>query len=238
MNLVEVYNDTVRYFGNGKSGDSVKYMNEELSALSVELEEAGSCDIEVMDADSFDMAIRYLDEGLNPLVLNMASERGPGGGVKKGSRAQEEDLFRRSNAFQTHRRSFYPLGPTEVIYSPQVRIIKNSSYEMIDEKVVSMVACAAIRKPSLTDGRYTPSDYELMKTKIDMIFRTAIKHGHDSLVLGALGCGAFSNPPKIVASIFKSTLLKYKSHFKKIGFAILVVNEKDSKNLHSFSSLF
>lgn len=38
-------------------------------------------------------------EGYNPVVLNLASRRNPGGGVKNGSRAQEESLFRSTNLF-------------------------------------------------------------------------------------------------------------------------------------------
>lgn len=238
MNLAEVYNDTVRYFGNAKSNSSVKY-SEPIELTDVHYHDSDSnCVIEVSNSDTFDMAIRYLDEGLKPVVLNMASDKSPGGGVKKGARAQEEDLFRRSNAYQTHRRSFYPLSPKELIYSPQVTIIKDSKYEIIPEKVVSMIACAAIRKPTLVNERYSQEDYQLMQYKVDSIFRAAILWGHDSIVLGALGCGAFSNPPRIVASIFKQAVERYKQFFRKIGFAILVVNDRDYDNLHEFTRAF
>ena len=58
---------------------------------------------EIENSDTFDMAIKYVNnkQGLNPLVLNMASDYKPGGGVETGSKAQEEDLFRRSNYYQT-----------------------------------------------------------------------------------------------------------------------------------------
>lgn len=56
---------------------------------------------------------------LNPLVLNMASPKRPGGGFRNGSAAQEENIFRRSNYFQVledldrfdkNRKWKYPLG--------------------------------------------------------------------------------------------------------------------------------
>ena len=55
--------------------------------------------------------------------------------------------------------------------------------------------------------------------KIEFIFKMAIQHGHQYLILGALGCGAFNNPPYAVAKLFKQAILKFGRYFKKIGFA-------------------
>jgi hypothetical protein len=49
-------------------------------------------------------------------------------------------------------------------------------------------------------------DRELMKTKMRVSLRIAAKHGHGKLVLGALGCGAFRNPPVEVATLWKEVL--------------------------------
>ena len=48
-----------------------------------------------------------------------------------------------------------------------------------------------------------------------------MKHGHDSLVLSAFGCGAFQNPPDHIARLFKEVIEDYKGHFKMVAFAIL-----------------
>ena len=73
--------------------------------------------------DTIDCALHFE----NPLVLNLASDYHPGGGVAKGSGAQEESLFRRSNYFQTLTKQYYPILDGYAIYSPNVSIIKKQS---------------------------------------------------------------------------------------------------------------
>ena len=193
--------------------------------------------IEIINEDSFNLAIKYVIDGHKPLVLNMASDYKPGGGVASGKTAQEEELFRRSNAHLTHPNEWYPLNVNETIYSPQVTIIRDSrdkKYKYIDEIDIALISCAAIRKPALIDNKYTDNDYNIMYNKIESIFKIAIIHGHDSLVLGALGCGVFNNPPEEIANMFSILINKYGKHFTKIGFAILVVKDKDTENLNVF----
>ncbi len=197
----------------------------------------------IKNQDTFDMALDFIKEGyFKPLVLNMASEYKAGGGVASGKTAQEECLFRRSNAFQTHPDTWYPLEENEVIYSPEVQIIKDSNYnllpqDIIDQGFVSMIAVAAIRKPRLHFNHYDDEDRALMTNKIESIFKIAILHGHDSLVLGALGCGVFKNPPEDVANIYKNCIRFYGKYFKKIGFAILCVKESDKENIDTFKKI-
>eukprot|EP01034_Spumella_vulgaris_P021912 gene21912-27989_t len=173
----------------------------------------------------------------------MASDFVPGGGVRKGSTAQEEELFRRSNGHMTHPSNMYPLEANAIIYSPEVTIIKASrdqNYRLLEQPVtVGMIACAAIRNPVLTARKmYAREDYETMVRKIDAIFRVGLLKGHDSLVLGAMGCGAFHNPPAMVAMLFKQMADKYGKHYKKIGFAILVARGSDTPNISAFRRVF
>ena len=110
-----------------------------------------------------------------------------------------------------------------------------NNYKSIKPSTMAMIAVAAIRNPKLrADYTYKNFHYNLMLNKIESIFKIAIIHKHDSLVLGALGCGAFNNPPEEVAKIFKLMIDKYGKYFKKIGFAILVVKNKDSVNIDAF----
>ena len=54
-------------------------------------------------------------------------------------------------------------------------------------------------------------------------------HGHDSLVLGALGCGAFRNPPHHIAKLFHEVIqeVEFANKYKRLVFAIL-----DDHNAH------
>jgi len=184
-------------------------------------------EVEVVNQDTIMAALSLTEEKLNPLVLNMASDRNPGGGVKKGARAQEEALFRRTNYCLHLNRELvsYPLSWDQVVYTPDVAVIKDTDHHLIQPpRYLSFVACAGLRNPKHDkDGKFTfPRDRYQLKCKILNIFETAILHGHDSLVLGALGCGAFHNSPREVVKFFNEIIEAYRiGAFKKIVFAVL-----------------
>jgi uncharacterized protein (TIGR02452 family) len=72
-----------------------------------------------------------------------------------------------------------------------------------------------------------------MNNVIENIFKTAYYNGNETLVLGALGCGAYHNPPMEVIKIFNRFLKKYNGCFKKIVFAVY---SKYDKNYELFDS--
>ena len=200
--------------------------------------------IEVQNMDTLDAAEKLLNDNNSAkiLVLNMASDYKPGGGVASGKTAQEECIFRRTNAFMTHPEEWYPLESSDVILSPSVTIVKDSYHQLLpqmDQKNVGMIAVAALRKPKLNGlaKYYYDEDRLLMSTKIESIFKIAIIQNFDTLVLGALGCGVFNNPPEEVAQIFKSMIITYGKHFKRIVFAVLCVKPKDYDNFRIFENI-
>jgi uncharacterized protein (TIGR02452 family) len=196
-------------------------------------------EIIVENKDTFDMAQDFLNLGLNPVALNMACETYPGGGVKYGAKAQEEDLFRRSNYFLTMPKSFYPLKGPQLIYSPKITVFKNTDYQNIKPFQTACIASAALKRPRLNDhDQYNVAQYHIMYHKIENIFRVALLKGHDSLVLGALGCGAYGNPVYQVIEIFNQILERYYGYFKQIGFAVMSSRDDNyeifSKNINRF----
>lgn len=82
-----------------------------------------------------------------------------------------------------------------------------------------------------------PRDVEAMQNKIRQILRLTAMSGITHLVLGALGCGVFANPPKRVARIFRNVILEeeFKGHFDEIVFGIL--DPKREGNLGVFESI-
>ena len=205
--------------------------------------------VEVQNIDCLYAGAQLKERGYNPAVLNMASRRNPGGGVVTGAGAQEETLFRRTNLF----RSLYQFAPFAGmygiktshyqypldrnfggVYTPEAIYFRESEqkgYALLDNPVsLSFITVAGMNRPDLTaEGMIADHHVEPIKNKIRTIFRIGLAHGHDSLVLGALGCGAFRNPPRHVARLFYEVMdeLEFKNKYRRIVFAIL-----DDHNAH------
>jgi len=215
---INVWKDTYSKQKNYPFHNSTKFNFDE---LAIESDVNYETKIIIENIDTIDGALKLLQSGLNPLVLNMASITNPGGGVRNGASAQEEVLFRRSNYDLTLNKSFYPLKYNEVVYSPKVVIFKDSQYKMIEPFTLDFIACAALKNPPTFNGKYNVNDYNIMKNKIKMIFNLALKTNHDSVVVGALGCGAYHNPPEEVIKIYNEIIEENRGKFKVIYFAIL-----------------
>lgn len=121
------------------------------------------------------------------------------------------------------------------IYSPEVTVFRNGldHHALLDETYkVGIVSVAALdfnekhgknREYQAADGGITAAGEEIMRNKIRTIYRIALSNGHDALVAGAFGCGAFRLPVERVAELFYETLneAEFKNKFANITFAIL-----------------
>lgn len=199
----------------------------------------------VVNADCLEIAEMLQKSGLNPCVLNLANRQNPGGGVLNGAGAQEENLFRRSNLFISlfqfaryaneygidRSSESYPLNRnTGGIYSEKVTVFraseKNGYRYLKTPYQMAFVSVPAINRPELIkkgDLYYLLEKYiEPTKEKIRTILRIAGKYQHDSLVLGAFGCGAFCNPPNHIAQLFKEVFMEdeFVNTFNYVVFAI------------------
>lgn len=195
-------------------------------------------EIIVINMDTIDAVWYSMDKlgAKKPVLLNMANQSYPGGGVDMGCGAQEENIFRRSNYFLTLKfdPKFYPILDESVIYSRDVTMFRygeNRWYELMQvPRKVSIIASPSICRPELENGHFNEEDYELEYKKIDMIFKTALYHEHDTLIFSAYGCGAFACPPEDVSMIFKDIIKKYDGIFKYVIFAII-----DNERTQNFS---
>jgi len=205
--------------------------------------------VEVQNIDCLYAGVQLKGQGYNPAVLNMASRRNPGGGVATGAGAQEETLFRRTNLFRSlyqfapyaeqygirRSRHQYPLDRNYGgVYTPDAIYFRESElkgYALLEELVsLSFITVAGMNRPDLTaDGMIADHHVGPFKNKIRTIFRVGLVHGHDSLVLGALGCGAFRNPPRHVARLFHEVMdePEFRNRYRLVVFAIL-----DDHNAH------
>lgn len=200
----------------------------------------------VLNEDCLKTAFDYKDE--NPIVLNMANRQHPGGGVESGAGAQEECLFRSSNYAEAlyPLRNCYPMDRNfGGIYSPSVTIfrgLEENGYPFLKEPfTVSFVAVAALNNPLVIDEKYAKSvERQGMVNKIRTILGIAAKHDKKVLILGAFGCGAFHNPAKEVAKIFKEELESetFKNRFEKVIFAIKSDHNDTQGNYCKFLEVF
>ncbi len=177
------------------------------------------CEPEVIVADCVNVARKLIADGLSPLLLNMASATSPGGGFLKGDGAQEENLHRRSNYYlatnslDPHPQSFvrYPLPDEGGIYSPSITFFRGTEelgYPICDPVSIGCIAVAALRHPNVSSRNdelvfASEADRTLMKQKVRLMFRVGAENGHDALVLGAFGCGAFKCPAEAVAHLMR-----------------------------------
>jgi uncharacterized protein (TIGR02452 family) len=161
-------------------------------------------------------------------VLNLASDKTPGGGWLNGALAQEESICYRSSLYLSLHWQYYPIPALSGIYSPSVVVIRESwsdghklisGVEPKELPIVSVISVAALRKPPMRilneviDGVLqetkmfaNANDRNLTKGKMRLSLRIAAHYGHRRLILGALGCGAFGNPNNEVALCWKEVL--------------------------------
>lgn len=201
--------------------------------------------IEAVNVDCLVFARELVAAGHEVCVLNLANRHNPGGGVVNGAGAQEEYLFRCSDYYRSLYQFVY-YGPSYGvecaaesypmdrdfggIYTPGVTIFRGpeeQGYPFIAEpRKVNMIAVAAINRPDteMVDGelRITPCHQAATLNKIRTILSIAKANKQKVLVLGALGCGAFRNPPRHIAELFREALHEpaFNGVFERVYFAI------------------
>ena len=189
--------------------------------------------ITVSNETTLEAARQFIESGHRPAVLNFASATHPGGGFRSGARAQEESLARSSGLFaclngnemyELHRARQDALYTDYVIYSPNVPVIRTDAGALIREPCL----CCFITSPAVNANavrKYQPDRsneiQEAMRTRIAKVLRVAADHGHEMLVLGAWGCGAFGNDTRTIAELFHSALFgEFRGVFARVVFAI------------------
>lgn len=210
---------------------------------------------------TFEAALSY--KGHNVCVLNFASATTPGGGVVNGSSAQEEALCRCSTLYPCisqremwnkfyypHRNAKSSIHNDDCIYTPEVIVFKSDTDrpELMSEDEwmkVNVITCAAPNLRSRPNNAMNMgnghtniklSNRELQKiheVKLRKILDIALCNNVEIIILGAFGCGAFLNPPLVVATAMHNVIKDYLREFKTIEFAVYC-SPKDETNYMEF----
>lgn len=247
MNWIRTDSDLSKAVARAKKETKVFYENEYPAFDAGELKEER---ISVTKERSFQAAIRLagIKPEAKIAVMNFANAFHAGGGVTRGAGAQEECLCRCSTLYpllyrRSLRDSFYKYyhdlntakASDSLIYTEGVVICKtDEAYPVRMKKEdwvnvdVITIAAPDLRMKSnkyaqMIGAGICMSDAELfgyhVKRAIHMLTVAASK-GADVLVLGAFGCGAFRNDPKVVAKAYKTALEVFPKVFDEVVFAV------------------
>lgn len=199
------------------SDDVIYYENHKFESFQGTLDTK----VSIVNGDTFTVAKNYS----LPACLNFASHKRPGGGYlsvlnRKGPiRTQEEDLFRRSNLPELMdnnyiRPNYYPMEDLAGLYCI-CTVVKDMILDPVDPYQTAIITVPAVVNPN------TDEKLELARQKAKLILNIAADNKHETVILGAWGCGVFNNEPENVAKDFKMILDDYfKGVFKEIVFAI------------------
>lgn len=204
---------------------------------------------------SYEAASAY--KGQKVCVHNFASATTPGGGVVKGSSAQEECLCRTSTLYfcintqdmwdgfyNPHRRDLDNIHNGDLIYTPDVFVIKSDTAQpkRLQEKDWYKVDVITLAAPKLRGGARhgekprSVTDKELLQiheTRMRRFCDVAKSNGAEVLILGAFGCGAYMNPVNVVVQAMKNVVDDYLYDFRTIEFAVYC-SPQDDQNYKVF----
>lgn len=208
----------------------------------------------------------YAYAGKKVCVSNFASATNPGGGVIKGSSAQEEAICRCSTLYPNlkaervwekfytpHRRARDPLHNDDCIYTPGVMVFKSDTdYQQLlpEEKwySVNVLTCAAPNLREHPSNEMNAGDGDsavhisreelqaLHEKRRRKVLEIAWRKGNEVVILGAFGCGAFRNPSAVVAQAMKTVVQEYRKNFETIEFSVYC-SPRDDANYRVFQSI-
>ena len=215
---------------------------------------------------TFEAASAYA-RTMKTCVLNFASAGNPGGGVVNGSSAQEEALCRCSTLYfnlntsemwhrfySPHRAAHDPIHNDDIIYTPRVTVFKSdtafpSALPEADWYELDVISCAAPNLREHPSNSMNTGDGDrhirlasdelrrLHEKRLSRILNVAAANGEEAIVLGAFGCGAFRNDPKVVSAAAAAVIPQYRTRFKVIEFAIYC-RHGDTQNYDAFQTAF
>ena len=249
--LIEAFHDTVKAFtkyqdlidDTQRMVDDTRVYFEGFSQINKPIKRRRTI-INVTPDTTFHQASKYLGSGGKIAVLNFANAYNLRG-VEEGVMAQEECLLRSSNLYASltckyvltnyydrNNRNRSRFGSDTVVYSKDVTVFKSDDSIPVKLEKPFKVDVITSAAPYFSKN-YGAYDYGLYESvyygRIKNVLEVAIANDVDVLILGAFGCGAFHNPPELVAGVFKHLLVDkgYCHCFKTVTFAVKPDNNKN-----------
>jgi uncharacterized protein (TIGR02452 family) len=254
MSNINIWNDTVSHIMQNHIGYDTKLYNFDSLTQNIQAREYinSLCAVVNSDCLNFDYLKRFITPKTKIALLNFANPIKPAMGIPKNN-TQEEVILRRTtlplflyniDSITTSTptgNQFYPLKSGELLYSKDVKVIKDANNVLIKPYTIDIITGVALIAPAIYNDHGVlyykrKADYEYMRNYIELIFQTAIKNNADILILGAFGCGAFQNPVHDTANIFNEMIRQYKQYFACIAFPI-INDVRGNDNFSIFSQI-
>ena len=172
----------------------------------------------------------------NPLVLVFANESKPGANFKGGG-GQEEDIYRRtslaycvdSDLFRqivSNKNLDYNLKEAGCIYAPNVLVFRKyitDGYKYCLPETLNFVLSPPLNKPKLDGSKFLDKgQQERAERRMRTVLTVALEKNHDSIVLGAWGCGHARNHPKAILKLINKLITTEFPHaFRYVVFAVV-----------------
>jgi uncharacterized protein (TIGR02452 family) len=196
----------------------------------------GLAEVRVYAATTLQAAAALAGAGSRVGCLNFASARNPGGGFLGGSQAQEECLARSSGLYPclAQFREMYAhnarpestgLYSDYLVYSPGVPVFRGEAGEWLTEPFqLDVLTAPAVNAGALqrNNPELLPELVPTMRRRLRLVLAAAARHGIDTLILGAWGCGVFANDPTQIAELFAEALAEpnIRGRFRRLDFAV------------------
>ena len=126
-----------------------------------------------------------------------------------------------------HQARHDPLYTDYVIYSPEVPIFRADDGTLLETPyTVGIITSPAVYAGALPPERQAEI-LPAMWRRILKVLAAGMHHAHDSIVLGAWGCGAFGNDGTEIAALFRKALEEnFKGAYSQVIFAIVDWSEE------------
>ena len=186
--------------------------------------------VKVISCGTVNAAYHYSTATNIVAMLDFADAKKPGGWPEHGAPTQEENMCRTTNLYEALildkcRKRYYNKNNKyhtddhiDEAYTDTIIYVKNATifrddvtYEGVNPKYADIIVCPA----PCGNVKHVES---VFISRMKALVKTAYENGATDLILGAWGCGAFGQNPKVVASCFAKVLKEYPL-FKSVIFA-------------------